>query len=93
MIKVMAKKRSVSNNPIFKNEEEYSCFVLNALQKNENNNLPIAFECSYPMNISMNDIKTFSNRFKKDTGLSIQFHQYTCDNCERLHFVIEIYNE
>ncbi len=89
----MARKRNTLNNPFFSDEESYHQFVLYALEEDENNNLPIAFECRSPMNITMNDIKTFSIRFKDDTDLSIQFHQYTCDNCDRLHFLIEVYND
>lgn len=83
-------KNSNSYKPFFDNEAGYHAFVLSMLEAAKQNTLPIALEHSNPMNITMSDIKKFSTSFKKDTGLYIDFKQFTCNNCDRLHFYMVV---
>lgn len=88
--KSINRKCNSTNNykPFFDDEMGYHTFVLSMLEAAKQNNLPIALEHSNPMEITMEDIKRFSNTFKKDTDLDIDFKQYTCPNCDRLHFIM-----
>ena len=52
--------------------------------------LPICLECRDPDDITLSDIKELSIRFKKDTGLYIDFRFLTCNTCERLHMMIYV---
>lgn len=81
-------KRSL--NSFFDSITQYNCFVNEMKEEAKKDNLPITFEVPNPMEITMEDIQTFSKTFKKDTDLYIDFRIYTCSNCDRLHFIIFI---
>ncbi len=81
-------KRSL--NSFFDNITQYNCFVNEIKEEARHNNLPITFEVYNPMEITMEDIQTFSKTFKKDTDLYMDFRLYTCSNCDRLHCIIFI---
>ena len=70
----------------FDDAEGYSFFIEKMQEAAAENNLPLCLEHSSPLELTMNDIKAFSQTFKKDTGLDINFQMYTCDNCDKLHF-------
>ena len=84
-----------SNNPFFVNKEGYDNFIACMIKAAEENNLPIVLEQQYPERVTMYDIKEFSKRFKKDTGLYIDFRLTTCNNCDKLHInmVVDEYSE
>ncbi len=77
-------------NNFFDDAEGYHFFIEKMQEAAEENNLPFYLEHNSPMELTMNDIKAFSQTFKKDTGLDINFQVYTCDNCDKLHFVMSV---
>ena len=72
----------------FDTAKDYDFFVEKMEEAAEENDLPLCLEHNSPMELTMNDIKEFSQTFKKDTGLDIHFQVYTCDNCNKLHFAM-----
>ena len=72
----------------FGDMEGYSFFVKKMQEVAEKHNLPLALEHTAPMELTMQDIKRFSQTFRKDTGLDIEFKAFTCDNCDKLHLIM-----
>lgn len=71
-----------NTNPFFDTKAAYDSFVAAMKAAAE---YPIALEYEQPDTLTANDIKLFSQRFMRDTGLSIEFRLYTCRHCDRLH--------
>ena len=76
------------NNPFFNTEKDFEKFEASMLAAEANGNLPIAFQYEQPEELTVNDIKLFSERFKEDTGLPIKFQLETCVDCGNLHCII-----
>ena len=100
MVKTNGKnKRNVldyfSNNPFFMNKNGYDNFIKCMITAAEDGKLPIMLATDESKRITLYDIKEFSKRFKKDTGLYIDFRLTTCNNCDKLHihFVVDEYPE
>ncbi len=75
----------LDNNPFFSSKDGYEGFVAAMSTAAEKGNLPICLKHEDPESLSMLDIKQFSQRFKRDTGLNIEFQLFTCNHCDRLH--------
>ena len=73
------------NNPFFNNKEGYDGFIEAMITAAEEGNLPLSLQHTEPENVTMYDIKQFSQRFKQDTGLYIEFKLVTCNHCDKLH--------
>ena len=74
-----------TDNPFFVNKDAYDGFVEAMLDAADEGELPKCFEHGEPENLTAQDFKWFSQKFKHDTGLSIEFRLMTCDHCDRLH--------
>ena len=86
----MSKHEKLIYKPFFETKDEYDAFVETMKTAAEEGKLPIAFQHSEPDMLSVQDIKQFSQKFMKDTGLHIEFRLFTCSHCERLHCVISV---
>lgn len=82
------RKNWFTDNPFFTDKEAYNGFTEYMLAVAEEGELPVCVEHDEPENLTMQDIKRFSQRFKQDTGLSIEFSLMTCNLCDRLHCLI-----
>ncbi len=76
------------DNPFFVDKKAYEGFTEYMLTAADEGELPVCLEHDEPENLTMQDIKRFSQRFKQDTGLSIEFRLITCNHCDRLHCLI-----
>ena len=81
-----------TDNPFFVDKEAYDRFANTMMELASEGDLPCSLEHEEPESLTMQDIKKFSQRFKQDTGLSIEFSLMTCNHCDRLHCLI-IVNE
>ena len=83
-----AKHNWFTDNPFFANKDAYDGFAEAMLYAADEGELPLCLEHKDPENLTTEDIKRFSQRFKQDTGLSIEFRLMTCNHCDRLHCLI-----
>ncbi len=79
------KQNWFDHNPFFTNKDGYENFVSAMMEAAEEGNLPIALQHQEPEILTLEDIKLFTQRFKRDTGLEIEFKLFTCNHCESLH--------
>ena len=77
-----------NNNQFFESRLGYDEFVEAMMMAADADNLPMTFQVERPEAFTLNDIKLFSQMFKDDTGLNIEFHLSTCDHCDRLHCIM-----
>ena len=77
-----------ANNPFFENKLGYDEFTEKMMMAADYGDFPITLEVKEPESLSMNDIKLFSQHFKQDSGLNIEFHLSTCNHCDRLHCIM-----
>lgn len=82
------RKNWFTNNPFFENKDAYDRFIAAMLTAAEEEELPKCYEHENPEKLAAQDIKRFSQKFKQDTGLSIEFRMMTCNHCDRLHCLI-----
>ena len=82
------RKNRYAANPFFETKDAYDNFAEAMLYAADDGELPMCLEHNNLENLTMQDIKQFSNQFKQDTGLSIEFRLMTCDHCDRLHCLI-----
>ena len=76
------------DNSFFESKEEYDGFIAVMTNAAKDGQLPICLEYHDPGDITLSDIRELSIRFRKDTGLYIDFRFQTCNTCERLHMMI-----
>ena len=79
------RKNRHDDNQFFENQLGYDEFVETMMMTADEGDLPKVFEHKEPEQLTMNGIKHFSQKFKRDTGLDIEFKLVTCDHCDRLH--------
>ena len=79
------KKNWYDNNPFFENQLGYDEFVEAMMMAADSGDLPKVFEHKEPEALTIDGIKRFSLKFKRDTGLNIEFKLETCNHCDRLH--------
>ncbi len=84
----MTRQNWFTDNPFFVDKNAYDMFAEYMLSAADEGELPKCFDHQRPGKLTMQDIKRFSQKFKQDTGLSIEFRLMTCDNCDRLHCLI-----
>ena len=87
------KKRNTHKNkydctPFFTSKFGYDEFVETMMMAADNDDLPISFQVKQPETLTMDDFRRFSQRFKQDSGLNIEFNLSTCDHCDRLHCIV-----
>lgn len=80
----------VKPNPLMPNKKDYIEFVKAMKIAANEGNLPIRCEHQEPMYITMENIKEFQKVFKEDTGLYIDCQIFTCNNCDKLHFYLNV---
>ena len=84
-----------NKNPFFNCKEAYDNFVDAMMTAADEEHLPICLQHEEPETLTMSDMKQFSQRFKQDTGLYMEFKFVTCNHCDRLHccMVVDKYPE
>ena len=91
MTKINVKKKNwLDTNPFFGCKEGYEIFVESMMTEADAGNLPLTIECRDPESLTMQDIQEFSQRFKEDAGLDMQFQLFTCDQCNKLHCIVTV---
>ena len=73
------------NNPFFANKDGYDEFVSAMTTAAQEDNLPICLQHHDPEELTMKDIRLFSQVFMQDTGLNVEFQMSTCNDCGNLH--------
>ena len=81
-------KNWYANNPFFENKLGYDGFTEAMMMVADNGDFPITLEVKEPESLSAKDIQLFSQHFKQDTGLNIEFHLLTCNHCDKLHCIM-----
>ena len=79
------KQNWFDNNPFFDNKEGYENFAKVMITAAKEGHIPIILKHEKPEPMTSTDIKLFAQRFKRDTGLSIEFKFSICNQCDRLH--------
>lgn len=79
------RKNKHDDNQFFESKLGYDEFVETMMMAADEGDLPKVFEHKEPEQLTMNGIKRFSQKFKRDAGLDIEFKLVTCDHCDRLH--------
>lgn len=79
------KQNWFDNNPFFDNKEGYENFAKAMIAAAEEGHIPIILKHEKPEPMTSTDIKLFAQRFKRDTGLSVEFKFSICNHCDRLH--------
>lgn len=69
---------------------EYDKFKNAMKEAAEKEELPALLQMDDLSNLSLNDLQDLFYEFNYDTGLSIEGHVFTCDECGMLHLMIEI---
>lgn len=84
-----------NKNPFFTGKEAYDNFVDAMMTADEEGHLPIYLQHEEPENLTLYDIQQFSQQFKQDTGLYLEFKFVTCNHCDKLHccMVVDQYPE
>lgn len=80
----------LDTNPFFGCKEGYEIFVEFMMTAADDGDLPLTIECIEPESLTMHDFQEFSQRFKEDAGLDIQFQLFTCDQCNKLHCIVTV---
>ena len=88
MTKRNTHKSKHDDNPFFTSKFGYDEFVETMMMAADNDDLPISFQVKQPETLTMDDFRSFSQRFKQDTGLNIEFNLSTCDHCDSLHCIV-----
>ena len=69
---------------------DYEKFKTYSLEAAEEENLPIAFQLDNLDDFSFNDFQDMFYEFTCDTGLEITGTIFTCNDCGKLHLLVEV---
>ncbi len=74
----------------FATEDDYDNFVLMAQAFDEEGTLPMVVEHNAPHELNLDGFQQFSVMFREDTGLDVSLQLYTCEHCDRLHYILAV---
>ena len=83
-------KNWYDNNPFFHGKDAYDRFVEAMQMFAEEGELPKAYDLFKSESLTADDIKQFSQRFMRDTGLDVEFCFAICPDCGRLHCLMTV---
>lgn len=69
---------------------DYENFVNAMIEAAEEDELPIMLQLDDIKDYTLKDIQDMFFEFKQDTGLDIEGHLFTCEECGRLHLLLEV---
>ena len=70
--------------------DEYPDFVETMINAAEDDELPIALHINESVDITTNDLYDLMYEFHRDTGLDMVTTLFICNDCGRLHAVVEV---
>ena len=69
---------------------DYNKFKEAMIEAAEDNGLPALLQMDDMKDITFKDVQDMFYEFQCDTGLEIEGHIFICDDCGRLHLVINV---
>ena len=69
---------------------DYDYFVDSMIDAAEEDNLPVGLQLDDIKDFTLKDIQELFYEFKRDTSLDITGHLFTCNECGRLHLLLEV---
>lgn len=70
--------------------DDYDEIVENAISAAEEGDLPAGLQVDESIEYTIEDIRELLYRFHKDTGLDMTAVNFLCDQCGRMHLILEI---
>ena len=83
----------LENNPFFIDKYGYDGFIKEMIMAAQNGELPVCFDYQEADNLTLYDIKQFSQLFFRDAGLTLTCQLATCPDCGKLHCLLNVSSE